>query len=116
MAFCGWTWDAFDFFSVSLTITPLTKQFGKSTNQLSWGITLTLMLRSVGAVIFGLYADRYGRKWPFIVNNVLFIIIELGTGFCNTYKQFLACRAVSFPITRLLMLRSHEMLIYGAAG
>ena len=42
----------------------------------------------------GIAADRYGRKWPFIVNNVLFIILELGTGFCNTYKDFLACRAL----------------------
>ena len=42
----------------------------------------------------GIAADRYGRKWPFIVNNILFIILELGTGFCNTYKQFLACRAL----------------------
>ncbi|KAK4696157.1 MFS transporter, SHS family, lactate transporter, partial [Lecanoromycetidae sp. Uapishka_2] len=94
VGFCGWTWDAFDFFSVSLTITPLTKQFGKTTNQLSWGITVTLMLRSVGAIILGLLSDRYGRKWTYIVNNILFIIIELGTGFCNTYKQFLACRAL----------------------
>ena len=42
----------------------------------------------------GIAADRYGRKWPFVVNNILFIILELGTGFCNTYKQFLACRAL----------------------
>ena len=42
----------------------------------------------------GIAADRYGRKWPFIVNNILFIILELGTGFCQTYKQFLACRAL----------------------
>lgn len=42
----------------------------------------------------GIAADRYGRKWPFIVNNVLFIILELGTGFCQTYNQFLACRAL----------------------
>lgn len=52
------------------------------------------MFRSVGSVIFGLAADRYGRKWPFVVNNLLFIVLELGTGFCNTYKQFLACRAL----------------------
>ena len=52
------------------------------------------MLRSVGAIIFGLFGDRYGRKWPFVINNIFFIIIELGTGFCNTYKQFLACRAL----------------------
>jgi len=42
----------------------------------------------------GIAADRYGRKWPFIVNNILFIVLELGTGFCQTYKQFLACRAL----------------------
>lgn len=52
------------------------------------------MLRSVGSIIFGLAADRYGRKWPFIVNNLLFIVLELGTGFCQNYKQFLACRAL----------------------
>lgn len=52
------------------------------------------MFRSVGSTIFGIAADRYGRKWPFVVNNILFIILELGTGFCQTYKQFLAVRAL----------------------
>lgn len=94
VAFCGWTWDAFDFFTVSLTTTELAKTFDKSVTDITWGITLVLMLRSVGSVLFGIAADRWGRKWPFIVNNILFIILELGTGFCNTYKQFLACRAL----------------------
>jgi MFS family permease len=52
------------------------------------------MLRSVGSIIFGLAADRYGRKWPFIINNLLFIVLELGTGFCSTYNQFLGVRAL----------------------
>lgn len=52
------------------------------------------MFRSVGAVAFGIAADRYGRKWPYVVNLILFIVLELGTGFCNTYKQFLAVRAL----------------------
>lgn len=52
------------------------------------------MLRSVGSIIFGIASDRWGRKWPFIVNQFLFIVLELGTGFCQTYKQFLACRAL----------------------
>lgn len=52
------------------------------------------MFRSVGAIIFGLISDRYGRKWPFVINNVLFIVLEIGTGFCQTYSQFLACRAL----------------------
>jgi MFS transporter, SHS family, lactate transporter len=94
IAFLGWTWDAFDFFSVSITVTPLAKYFNKPASDVTWGITLVLMLRSVGAIVFGIASDRYGRKWPFIINNVLFIILELGTGFCQTYEQFLACRAL----------------------
>jgi MFS transporter, SHS family, lactate transporter len=79
---------------VSLTVKQLALQFGKSNTQITWGITLVLMFRSVGSTIFGIAADRYGRKWPFVVNNLLFIVLELGTGFCNTYSQFLACRAL----------------------
>ena len=52
------------------------------------------MLRSVGAIVFGIASDRWGRKWPFIVNNVLFVVLELGAGFSQTYQQFLATRAL----------------------
>ncbi|KAK8060859.1 MFS transporter- SHS family- lactate transporter [Apiospora saccharicola] len=88
------TWDAFDFFTVSLTVEDLSEDFGVSKTDITWGITLVLMFRSVGSIAFGIAADRYGRKWPFIVNNLLFIALELGTGFCQTYQQFLACRAL----------------------
>jgi SHS family lactate transporter-like MFS transporter len=94
VAFFAWSWDAFDFFTVSLTVEDLAETFGKTKTDITWGITLVLMLRSVGSIIFGLAADRYGRKWPFVINNVLFIILELGTGFCSTYNQFLAVRAL----------------------
>jgi|TARA_R110002003_G_scaffold626_2_gene20878 SHS family lactate transporter-like MFS transporter len=94
VAFFAWSWDAFDFFTVSLTVENLAETFDKTKAEITWGITLVLMLRSVGSIIFGLAADRYGRKWPFIVNNVLFIILELATGFCSTYNQFLGVRAL----------------------
>ncbi len=94
VAFLGWTWDAFDFFTVSLTVSDLATTFNKDTKAITWGITLVLMLRSVGAIIFGIASDRYGRKWPFIANLVLFIVLELGTGFCRTYEQFLGVRAI----------------------
>ncbi|KAF3170707.1 hypothetical protein TWF225_010732 [Orbilia oligospora] len=93
VAFLGWTWDAFDFFTVSLVVTDLAKEFNKKNSDITWGITLVLMLRSVGAITFGLASDRYGRKWPYIINNVLFIVFELATGFVNTYNQFLGVRA-----------------------
>jgi SHS family lactate transporter-like MFS transporter len=79
---------------VSLTISDLAKQFDKTNAQISWGITLVLMFRSVGAITFGIAADRMGRKWPFVVNNILFIVLELATGFTQTYDQFLAVRAL----------------------
>ncbi|KAA8628001.1 hypothetical protein SMACR_09437 [Sordaria macrospora] len=94
VAFFAWTWDAFDFFTVSLTVEELAEDFGKTNTDITWGITLVLMLRSIGAILFGIAADRYGRKWPFVVNNLLFIVLELGTGFSQTYSQFLACRAL----------------------
>ena len=53
VGFLGWSWDAFDFFTVSLTVEELAKQFGKANSQITWGITLVLMFRSVGSVIFG---------------------------------------------------------------
>lgn len=52
------------------------------------------MFRSVGAVAFGIAADRYGRKWPYVVNLILFVVLELATGFCTTLKQFLGIRAI----------------------
>ncbi|EFX03533.1 sugar transporter family protein [Grosmannia clavigera kw1407] len=94
VAFIAWTWDAFDFFTVSLTVSDLAETFNKTKTDITWGITLVLMFRSIGSIAFGIAADRYGRKWPFVFNNVLFIALELGTGFCQTYRQFLACRAL----------------------
>lgn len=94
VAVLAWTWDAFDFFSVSLVTSEIAKDLNVTVKDITWGITLVLMLRSVGAAIFGIASDRYGRKWPFIVNCMLFIVLELGTGFVQTYKQFLGVRAL----------------------
>jgi SHS family lactate transporter-like MFS transporter len=94
IAFLGWSWDAFDFFTLSLTTTNVAATFDKTVTEITWGITLVLMLRSVGAIIFGILSDRYNRKWPFVANMVCFIALELGAGFAQTWKQFLATRAL----------------------
>ncbi|EGO19231.1 carboxylic acid transporter protein [Serpula lacrymans var. lacrymans S7.9] len=90
----AWTCDAIDFFSVSLAVTPLATQFGKSTATITTSITLTLLFRSAGAAIFGILSDRFGRKWPLVFNLILCCILELGSGFVQTYKQFLAVRSL----------------------
>ncbi|CAF0738394.1 unnamed protein product [Adineta ricciae] len=94
VGFLAWTFDAFDFFSVTLNVIDIGATYHKSTSDITWGITITLMLRSIGAVIFGIAGDRFGRKWPFIVNIVLYALVEIGTGFCATYEQFIGLRAV----------------------
>ena len=58
VAFAGWTWDAFDFFTVSLTVEELAEEFSTpektyKNSDITWGITLVLMLRSIGSIIFG---------------------------------------------------------------
>ncbi|KAH8886032.1 MFS general substrate transporter [Thozetella sp. PMI_491] len=92
--FLGWTWDAFDFFTVSLCVTEIATDFGVDNSSVTWGLTVTLMLRSVGALVFGTLSDRYGRKWPMIANLFLFIILELATGFTKSLPQFLGVRAL----------------------
>ncbi|KAL5353462.1 hypothetical protein ACLOAV_001499 [Pseudogymnoascus australis] len=94
VGFISWVWDAFDFFTVSVTITDIAKDFEVSIAEVSWGITVTLMLRSVGALICGGLSDRYGRKWPMMISLGLFVVLELGTGFCQNVQQFIGIRAV----------------------
>ncbi|KAF5348521.1 hypothetical protein D9756_009685 [Leucocoprinus leucothites] len=91
----AWTCDAIDFFSVSLSVSRLVEQFpGKTVHDITTAITLTLLLRSAGAVIFGIISDRYGRKWPLVINLVIVAVLELGAGFVNTFNEFLAVRAL----------------------
>jgi MFS family permease len=58
----AWTCDGYDYFAVPLTVRSLADAFGVSTVDITTSITLTLLFRSVGAVIFGVLADRFGRK------------------------------------------------------
>ncbi|KAH0826254.1 carboxylic acid transporter protein [Lanmaoa asiatica] len=90
----AWTCDAFDFFSVSLCLPLLSKQFNKPTTSITTAITLTLLFRSVGAITFGILSDRFGRRWPLTVNLLLCCSFSLGTSFVQTFTQFLAIRSL----------------------
>ncbi len=54
----------------------------------------TLVMRPVGALIFGLLADRYGRRKPLMANVVFFSVIELLCGFAPNYTVFLILRTI----------------------
>src|SRR5213082_3754855 len=92
--FLGWTLDAFDFFLVVMTLTAIARDFGKSDAAIALSITLTLLFRPVGALIFGLLADRYGRKLPLMIDLVFYSVIEVLTGLAPNYVTFLVLRAL----------------------
>lgn len=94
LGFFAWTVDSMDFFCVSAAASEMALTLGVDIEDITWGVTLVLMLRSIGAIIFGVVSDHYGRKWPFIACCFLFVILEIGTGFVKTYEQFLGVRAL----------------------
>ncbi|MFL5555109.1 MAG: MFS transporter [Gemmatimonadaceae bacterium] len=93
-SFLGWTLDAFDFFIVVFTLTAIAKEFHKTDAELALTITVTLAFRPVGAFIFGLMADRYGRKLPLMIDLVFFSIVEVLSGLATSYTMFLVLRAL----------------------
>jgi SHS family lactate transporter-like MFS transporter len=92
--FLGWTLDAFDFFVIVFLYDTLSHHFGVSKKAIIFTTTATLALRPVGAFIFGLLADRYGRRIPLMANVIYFSIIELACGFAPNYTVFLILRAL----------------------
>jgi len=93
-SFLGWTLDAFDFFLVVFCLTAIGKEFGKSDAAIALSLTLTLAFRPVGAFLFGLMADRYGRKLPLMLDLVFYSAMQFLTGLAPSYKMFLILRAL----------------------
>jgi SHS family lactate transporter-like MFS transporter len=92
--FLGWTLDAFDYFLVVYCLTAIAKEFHRTDAEMALAITLTLAMRPAGAFIFGLLADRYGRRRPLMVNLVFISVIEVATAFAPHYTSFLVLRAL----------------------
>jgi len=90
--FLGWTLDAFDFFILVFVLLPVAQEFGRSVPAITLTITASLAMRPVGALIFGLLADRYGRRKLLISNILFYSLIEILSGLAPTYTVFLALR------------------------
>src|SRR5260370_9090100 len=86
--FLGWTLDAFDFFIVAFVLAPIAKEFGTSIPALALTITASLATRWIGAIAFGFFADRYGRRIPLIVNIFYFSLLVVLSGFPPTSYGF----------------------------
>jgi MFS transporter, SHS family, lactate transporter len=92
--FLGWSLDAFDFFIVVMTLTAIGKEFHETDAEMALAVTLTLAFRPVGALIFGLMADRYGRRLPLMLDLVFYSIVEVLSGLAPNFTTFLILRAL----------------------
>jgi SHS family lactate transporter-like MFS transporter len=91
-AFLGWTMDAFDYFIVVLVYAEIAKDFGVSLERMAFLTTVTLLMRPVGALIFGIWADRVGRRIPLIVDVCFYSVIGFACAFAPNFTVLLLLR------------------------
>jgi SHS family lactate transporter-like MFS transporter len=94
-SFLGWTLDAFDFFVLVFVLSKAAADFHVSLrDQMTLAITVTLAFRPLGAIIFGLLADRYGRRRPMMANLIFFSAMEVCSGLAPNFVTFMIFRAL----------------------
>src|SRR4051795_2414576 len=92
--FLGWTLDALDFFLLTFVLVPVGRDFGRSVSEVAFAITVTLMMRPIGALIFGLLADRFGRRIPLMADIIFYSVMELLTAWAPNFTIFIILRAL----------------------
>ncbi|HZZ18947.1 MAG TPA: MFS transporter [Opitutaceae bacterium] len=93
-AYLGWMLDAFDYFIVVMVIDRIAGEFQTKISAVSYALFLTLAFRPVGALIFGVIADKFGRRPSMMASILLFTAVELGSGFAPSLSVFLVLRAI----------------------
>jgi SHS family lactate transporter-like MFS transporter len=93
-AYLGWTLDAFDFFLLVMVVRHVAATFDTGIKAVTYAIFLTLAMRPVGALLFGIIADRYGRRPALMGSILLYAVVELLSAFSPSLGVFLALRAV----------------------
>ncbi len=92
--FLGWTLDAFDFFLLTFCLKAISVTFNVSVKVVAEAVFWTLVMRPLGAFIFGFLAERYGRRPTLMINVIAFSFFELASAFAPTMHSFLICRAL----------------------
>jgi SHS family lactate transporter-like MFS transporter len=90
----GWILDAFDFFVLVFLVDVLAANFHVDKGAIVWTITVTLVMRPVGAMVLGSLADRYGRRRPLVWCVAYFSVITALTPFAPNYAVFVVLRGL----------------------
>ncbi|WGJ14093.1 MFS transporter [Methylocapsa sp. D3K7] len=93
-SYLGWTLDAFDFFILVFVMEDIAKEFGANITDVTFAIFLTLAARPLGALLFGLAADRFGRRPVLMVNILAYSLLGFASGFAPSLAALLVIRAL----------------------
>jgi len=88
----GWTMDAFDYFIVVLVYADIAETFHVSKTEVAFLTTATLIMRPVGALLFGLWADRVGRRVPLMVDVAFYSIVGFLCAFAPNFTVLVVLR------------------------
>lgn len=88
----GWLFDAMDVGILSFVIAALKVDWNLSVQQMGWIGSVNSIGMAVGAFVFGIYADRVGRKKIFIITLLLFSIASGLSAFTTTLAAFMVLR------------------------
>jgi SHS family lactate transporter-like MFS transporter len=91
--FLGWSLDAFDFFILIFCVSAIAAQFQTRVSTVAEAIFVTLAMRPVGAFLFGMMADRFGRRPTLMIDIIAYSVFELASAFAPSLKIFLLMRA-----------------------
>jgi len=93
-AFLGWTLDSLDFFLLIFCVKAIAGEFHTQPSAVLGAVFMTQAFRPVGALIFGMLADRYGRRPVLMFNILSFSVIELACAFAPSLSVLLVLRAL----------------------
>src|SRR6201998_1157382 len=93
-SFLGWSLDAFDFFLLVFVLKDIAAEFQTDISDVTLAILLTLAMRPIGALAFGVMADRFGRRPVLMVNVLAYSILEFASGFAPSLTVFIILRAL----------------------
>ena len=92
--YLGWTLDAFDFFILIFVFPDIGQTFGVEHTPVTYAVWLTLAMRPVGAFLFGILADRFGRRPTLMLDIICYSVLGFASGFVSSLGMLYLVRAL----------------------